>query len=68
MFGITHDRETLGETRLKAERFLMNVLGIDQTTMCALNYSVSAPASVNAQFASIDNLGFSYCKGSVRLP
>lgn len=66
-FNIELLSEPIGTTRLAAEQFLMNNLGISQSQMCQLNYMVSVPNSVNSQYAG-KNLGFSFCPGATVLP
>ncbi len=66
-FNIELLQEPLGTIRVEAENDLMKRLGITQTQMCQLNYTVSTPDSVNSVYAS-ENLGFSFCPGAVQLP
>ncbi|MBI4086538.1 hypothetical protein HY416_00970 [Candidatus Kaiserbacteria bacterium] len=66
LFNITLE-EPLRNNRLAAERFLMERLGIDTMALCTLNYSIGATTYVN-QFYEGQNLGFSSCPGSVKLP
>ncbi|HEX2792637.1 MAG TPA: hypothetical protein VHO23_02890 [Candidatus Paceibacterota bacterium] len=66
-FVIALNQEPLGNSRLLAERFLMEALGIPQASMCRLNYLLTTDQYVNAQFAGA-NLGFSFCPGATKLP
>lgn len=66
-FIVNLDDEPLGENRMKAERYLMNMLGISQSQMCNLRYDVLTTSYVNEQY-SAQNLGFSFCPGAVQLP
>ena len=60
-------REPLGESRKKAEAYLLDTLGIGEEELCALKYMVSVTNRVN-QFYASKNLGFSFCQGAVKLP
>ncbi len=66
-FNIGILEEPLGSTRVQAETYLMNVLGISQQEMCSLKYSVSVPNDVNSVYSGM-NLGFSFCPHAVKLP
>jgi hypothetical protein len=66
-FDIALLQEPIGTTRGEAEQYLMAHLGISETQMCQLNYTVSVPDSVNSQYAG-KNLGFSFCSGATILP
>lgn len=66
-FNVELLSEPIGAVRLAAEQFLMANLGIPQSQMCQLKYTVSVPNSVNSQFAGID-LRFSFCPGATALP
>jgi hypothetical protein len=59
--------EPLGQSRLEAQQFLMNALGITQTQMCDLNYYVLTTGDVNPVYTG-KNLGFSFCPGATALP
>jgi hypothetical protein len=65
-FSIGLFTEPLGESRKKAEQYLMNQLGITQVQMCTLNYIVSVPNFVNEKYSGT-NLKFSFCEESVPL-
>lgn len=58
--------EPITDTRKEAESFLMSRLGIGEQDMCQLHYSFSAPYWVNEFYAG-QELGFSFCPGSVSL-
>lgn len=66
-FVVTLLQEPLGFNRSTAEQELQKQLGIDQSSMCQLNYYVGVPASVNERYAGV-NLGFSFCPGATKLP
>lgn len=66
-FNITLTQEPLGESRQKAEAYLMQLLQASKSQLCTLNYAVYAPNDVNSQYAG-QNLGFSSCPGAVQLP
>lgn len=66
-FNIELLEEPIGETRKSAEDDLRSRLGLSDSELCALDYVVSTPTSVNSTYASI-NLGFSFCSGAVTLP
>ena len=66
-FNVTLLQEPIGPVRTEMEQYLMGKLGITQSQMCQLNYSVSVPNFVNTQFSGM-NLGFSFCPGATKLP
>ncbi len=66
-FNITLLQEPIGPVRTEMEHYLMTKLGIPQSQMCQLNYSVGVPNYVNTQFSGM-NLGFSFCPGATKLP
>lgn len=66
-FNITLLKLPLGAARKEAEEFLKARLGIPESELCALKYSVAVPAFVNED-ASGTNLKFSFCPGAVQLP
>lgn len=66
-FNIALLQEPIGQTRLQAETFLSNILGLSKEEMCGLNYSISVPNSVSSNYSGM-NLGFSFCPGAVKLP
>ena len=66
-FTIVLLREPIGETRRRAEAFMLERLGITETEACALRYHLGVPTSVNETFAG-RNLGFSFCSGAAKLP
>ena len=66
-FVVSLNAEPLGATRLRAEQYLTNMLGISKVEMCALKYDVLTTSYVSEQFAGED-LGFSFCPGAVLLP
>ena len=66
-FTISLEKEPLLQTRLDAEMYLMQMLGISKRDMCLLRYSVLVPNDVN-EFYSGRNLGFSFCPGATVFP
>jgi hypothetical protein len=66
-FNVALLKEPLGQSRLDAEQFLTQRLGISATQLCTLNYNVGTPYWVNQQFSGV-NLGFSSCLSAVKLP
>ncbi len=66
-FSIALLQEPIGTVRAVAEQYLIEHLGITQSQMCQLNYTLSVPNSVNSQYAGKD-LGFSFCPGATVLP
>ena len=66
-FNISLLQEPLGAARTQAEQFLRAQLGISEAQMCQLQYMVSVPVSVSAEYAG-ESLGFSFCSGAVKLP
>ncbi len=67
LFNVTLRIEPLGATRRAAETTLQKQLGLSDTDMCRLTYTVGVPHFVSAEFAGKE-LGFSFCPGSVELP
>jgi hypothetical protein len=65
-FAIALLREPLGDTRKKAEQYLMSRLRVSKEVMCDLNYTLSVPNWVSARYAGED-LGFSFCPGAKKL-
>jgi hypothetical protein len=65
-FNITLLKEPVRDSRIRAEAYLLDVLGIAPNQMCALQYSLSVPAYVNEAYSGI-NLKFSFCPGAVAL-
>ena len=59
--------EPLGATRAAAEAELAKVLGLSQSEMCRLNYYVGTTDAVSSFYAG-KNLGFSFCRGTTKLP
>ena len=58
--------EPLASVREQAQAALQNSLGISQGDMCNLRYTVLVPQEVNPYYSG-QNLGFSFCTGSVAL-
>lgn len=56
----------LGQLRIKAEKTLQNILGINKYDMCRLDYYVGTTVYVNDCYAG-KNLGFSFCPGATQL-
>ena len=65
-FTISLNQEPIYQTRLQAEQYLMQRLGIGQDQMCKLKYTISAPNFVSPLYAGV-NLLFSFCTGAVKL-
>ncbi|MBX9906342.1 hypothetical protein K2X96_00410 [Patescibacteria group bacterium] len=65
-FTVTLLQEPLNESREKAEKELLEKLGIGQSELCALRYAVYVPRFVNDVLAG-ENLGFSFCPGAIPL-
>lgn len=66
-FNIILLKEPLGATRLEAEQFLADRLGVTGQQVCSLNYFVGTPYWVNEAYDD-KNLGFSFCAGATTLP
>jgi len=66
-FTIAILEEPIGQSRIDAENYLMNVLGITSTQMCELDQYTSTDTQTNPAFAGIP-LGFSFCPGAIKLP
>lgn len=66
-FNVTLLQEPLGQVRKDAGADLMRRLGITQSQMCDLNYTVSTPDFVNSYYSGV-SLGFDFCPGAVKLP
>lgn len=66
-FIIELTQEPIGHARVEAERYLEQKLGIGDSELCRLNYTLSVSTSVNKQYAG-RSLGFSFCQGAVVLP
>lgn len=66
-FNITLSQEPIGETRKSVENYLLGKLGLTKTQLCALNYTIATPTSLNSTYAGM-NLGFSFCPGAIALP
>lgn len=65
-FSIIILKSPLGITRSNAETFLAEQLGLSQSQMCELNYSLVAPMFVSEAYAG-KQLKFSYCEGAKEL-
>ena len=65
-FTIALLEEPIGQTRLDAQQYLIQHLGITEPQMCLLKYMVSVPTRVNATYAGTD-LRFSFCDGETGL-
>lgn len=59
--------EPLRDARISAQQFLLGALGLSQEELCSLSYYVGTDYYVNELYAG-QNLGFSFCAGSVALP
>jgi len=67
IFTIELLKEPIGATRSQAEQYLAAKLGLSQSDLCRLDYTLSVPQTVNSTYAS-RNLLFSFCPGAVSLP
>ncbi|MEK7549956.1 MAG: hypothetical protein AAB519_03175 [Patescibacteria group bacterium] len=65
-FFISLYKFPLEETRLRAEKYLLQKLGITEKEACALDVTVKVNMSISATLAGQD-LGLSFCPGSVDL-
>ena len=65
-FSIALLQEPIGAVRQQAEQYLIQQLGITESQMCLLNYSVSVPVRVSQLYAG-QSLGFSFCPGATPL-
>lgn len=66
-FTISLLQEPVKETRMQAEQYLLQTLGLKERQLCGLNYTVSTPFWVNQVYAGA-NLLFSFCPGATDLP
>lgn len=66
-FNVGLYAEPIGQVRIEAEQYLLNMLGITEEEACTLKYMVSVPNNVNSYYSG-QNLGFSFCPGAVKLP
>ncbi|MDB5264724.1 MAG: hypothetical protein JWN64_295 [Parcubacteria group bacterium] len=67
-FLITLISEPLRDARSDAETYMRTLLKLTDAQLCALNTSVVVQADVNELYSEYDNLGLSFCEGSVNLP
>lgn len=65
-FAVSLDREPLAQARLAAEQYLLSMLGVSQAELCQLQVYIGTAVTVNPFFSG-DNLGVSFCPGSVAL-
>lgn len=65
-FAIGLEKEPIAQARLEAEVYMQIALGLSADDMCSLNIFVGVPYSIN-KFYSGQNLGLSFCPGSVSL-
>lgn len=66
-FTIALYEEPLSVVREQAEQVLMKLLGIPESEMCRLPYTVLVPIWVSEIYSG-RNLGFSFCDGATVLP
>jgi hypothetical protein len=66
-FIISLNEEPLGKTRLAAEAFMRQILGLANSQLCNIRFLITVPSQVNEQY-SATNLGISSCPGAVPLP
>ncbi|MES2225180.1 MAG: hypothetical protein V4480_00015 [Patescibacteria group bacterium] len=67
-FIVSLQEEPLGKSRLSAETFLRSTLNLTDAQLCELDITVAVTQAVNEQYASMGNLGLSFCPGAVTLP
>lgn len=65
-FNISLFAEPISKSRMEAEKYLLDHVGITKEQMCILNYMVSVPNFVSPLFAG-DSLGFSFCPGAIEI-
>lgn len=65
-FAISLNREPISETRVAAEQFLLNTLALGEQELCTINSYIGVAVDINPFFSG-QNLGFSFCPGSVSL-
>lgn len=65
-FNVSLLSEPIATSRIHAEEYLLEHLGVSKQELCRLNYMVSVPYFVNEFYTSQD-LRFSFCPGSVSL-
>ena len=66
-FTIVLLREPIGASRLEAEAFLRQKLGVKDSELCRIKYYVGVPYTVNTVYTG-SNLGLSFCPGATQLP
>lgn len=66
-FIITLDQNPIGIARAQAEEMMRQELGVDNATLCMLEYQVFTPQSISPEFAGKD-LRFSFCPQAIALP
>lgn len=65
-FNVSLLSEPIAISRVHAEEFLLEHLGVSRQELCRLNYMVSVPYYVNEYYTSQD-LRFSFCPDSVSI-
>lgn len=65
-FVVSLNEEPLAEAREQMEAYMKSSLGLSEAELCELPVLVGVPHDVN-QFVSGEQLGFSFCPGSVQL-
>ena len=66
-FNISLLQEPIRQSRIDAENYMLEHLGLTKEKLCTLNYMLSVPDAVNSIYSD-ENLGFSFCPGAVVLP
>jgi hypothetical protein len=66
-FTISILAEPIGVVRTAAELKFIELLGIDKQSACKLKVFVGGPVSVDERFGNNQNIGLSFCPGSVSL-
>lgn len=65
-FNIVLLSEPLFQARVRAQSYLMETLGITESEMCSLEYTVSVPNFVNEYYSGQD-MRFSFCPDAIPL-
>lgn len=66
-FNVELLEEPIGQARELAQQYLQRLIGISESDMCRINYTVSTPYSVSGLYGGA-SLGFSFCPGATILP
>jgi hypothetical protein len=66
-FNVELLSEPIGQSRIVAEQYFLQHLGVPAADLCRIRYTISAPTSVSSLYGGVD-LRFSFCPGAVPLP